>query len=32
MVDVHIGRVVSGKLFGYVVAEGREQKAVGSGQ
>jgi threonylcarbamoyladenosine tRNA methylthiotransferase MtaB len=32
MVDVQIGRVVSGKLFGYVVAEGREQKTVGSGQ
>jgi threonylcarbamoyladenosine tRNA methylthiotransferase MtaB len=32
MVDVHIGRVDSGKLFGCVVVEGREQKAVGSGQ
>ena len=31
MVDVQIGRVASGKLFGYVEAEGREQKAVGSG-
>jgi hypothetical protein len=24
MVDVQIGRVVSGELFGYVVAEGRK--------
>ncbi len=32
MVDVQIGRVASGKLFGYVVAEGGERKAVGSGQ
>ena len=32
MVDVQIGRVVSGKLFGYVAANGRERKAVGGGQ
>jgi threonylcarbamoyladenosine tRNA methylthiotransferase MtaB len=32
LVNVSIGRVTSGKLFGYVEAEGREQKAVSGKQ
>ena len=32
LVNVSIGRVTSGKLFGYIEAEGRKQKAVGRKQ